>query len=195
MRQISNYKMGFTLIELLIVVAIIGILAAIAVPNFLNARMKAMVGRVQADHKAVKTAIEMYAIDYGRYPAYGNPDDYVTAISAGALTYLPTRITTPTSYISTLPYDPFPPQEMGGDVATHPTQSYKYIHAYDEVYKGQTFVGKHLRIHTETTYGSERPVMYEIWSLGPDQVPNHTGMLYDTSNGLFSDGDMITHGP
>lgn len=49
-------KSAFTQIELLIVVAIINILAAIAVPNFLNAQMKARIARVEADQKTMATA-------------------------------------------------------------------------------------------------------------------------------------------
>src|SRR3989337_308221 len=59
---------GFTLIELLIVVAIIGILAAIAVPNFLNAQTRARVARVMGDLKAVGNALEMYAADHNSFP-------------------------------------------------------------------------------------------------------------------------------
>ncbi len=60
---------GFTLIELLIVVAIIAILAAIAVPNFLEAQTRSKVSRVRSDHRSLATAIETYYIDNNTYPA------------------------------------------------------------------------------------------------------------------------------
>jgi len=62
-------KSGFTLIELLIVVAIIAILAAIAVPNFLEAQVRAKVSRVLADERTLITALESFAVDNkGGYP-------------------------------------------------------------------------------------------------------------------------------
>lgn len=63
-------KKAFTLIELLIVVAIIAILAAIAVPNFLEAQTRAKVARVMSDQRTYATALETYQIDYSSYPAY-----------------------------------------------------------------------------------------------------------------------------
>ena len=60
---------GFTLIELLIVVAIIGILAAIAVPNFLNARIRAGIACVKADFRTISTAMQAYLMDNNDYPA------------------------------------------------------------------------------------------------------------------------------
>lgn len=59
---------GFTLIELLIVVAIIAILAAIAVPNFLQAQTRAKLSRVRADLYSLATAIESYKVDGNAYP-------------------------------------------------------------------------------------------------------------------------------
>lgn len=60
---------AFTLIELLIVVAIIAILAAIAVPNFLEAQVRSKVTRVKSDHRTFATAIEIYQVDNNRYPS------------------------------------------------------------------------------------------------------------------------------
>ena len=59
---------SFTLIELLIVVAIIAILAAIAVPNFLEAQVRAKVSHVKTDLRTVATALEMYMVDNNRAP-------------------------------------------------------------------------------------------------------------------------------
>ena len=72
----KNKAKGFTLIELLIVVAIIAILAAIAVPNFLEAQVRAKVSRVKADMRSLATAIEAYVVDNNVYPycnSYGIP--------------------------------------------------------------------------------------------------------------------------
>ncbi|MEK7798347.1 MAG: prepilin-type N-terminal cleavage/methylation domain-containing protein [Acidobacteriota bacterium] len=59
---------GFTLIELLIVVAIIGIIAAIAIPNLLNAIDRGKQKRTMADMRSLGTSIESYAVDNNFYP-------------------------------------------------------------------------------------------------------------------------------
>jgi general secretion pathway protein G len=64
-----NNKKGFTLIELLIVVAIIGIIVAIAIPNLLNAIQRAKQKRTMADERSAGTAAEAYAVDFNHYPA------------------------------------------------------------------------------------------------------------------------------
>lgn len=66
----SKATRAFTLIELLIVVAIIAILAAIAVPNFLEAQTRAKVSRVKADQRTYATAIESYYVDFNAYPVW-----------------------------------------------------------------------------------------------------------------------------
>ena len=61
---------AFTLIELLIVVAIIGILAAIAVPNFLNAMLRAKIANTQSDLRTMTDAMMQYHLDNNSYHAH-----------------------------------------------------------------------------------------------------------------------------
>lgn len=95
---------GFTLIELLIVVAIIGILAAIAVPNYLNATVRAKVAGAQSDLKSLSAAVSMYQLDRGEYP----PAPVYAGLRAYNFAERWSRLTTPVAYIQSIPSDPFP---------------------------------------------------------------------------------------
>lgn len=65
----TTKQAGFTLIELLVVVVIIGILASVAIPNFMGAQDKAKNSGVQANAVNLQTALEQYAVDFaGQYP-------------------------------------------------------------------------------------------------------------------------------
>jgi type IV pilus assembly protein PilA len=72
---------GFTLIELLVVIIIIGILAAIAIPIFLNQRKKGVDASIKSDVKGLATQIETYYTDEQAYPTaltQTNPGDDIT---------------------------------------------------------------------------------------------------------------------
>jgi len=93
----TPFRNGFTLIELLIVVAIIAILAAIAIPNFLEAQVRAKVSRVRGELRTIAIALEAYAADWNEHP-----------LNDGFYNVLPIELTTPVSYItSSKLIDPF----------------------------------------------------------------------------------------
>ncbi len=172
-----THHRGFTLIELLIVVAIIGILAAIAVPNFLNAQLRAKVARVQADMKSVNTALEQYFLDWN---SYVEDHDWPTSQSQRGFF----RLTSPTPYMSSLPQDPFPSNAIMNE-ERNPTFEYGSGNANkpDVQWPAQAFI---------------------IISTGPDleeevqrndQFPFGTRIRqFDLSNGLRSSGDIIRMG-
>jgi len=88
-------RFAFTLIELLIVVAIIAILAAIAVPNFLEAQTRAKVSRTKADMRSISTGLEAYAIDHNNYPI---PFDWQNLTPYN----VPNELSTPVAYVTSV---------------------------------------------------------------------------------------------
>lgn len=183
---------GFTLIELLIVVAIIAILAAIAVPNFLEAQTRSKISRALSDVRTLATGLEAYRIDSNAYPPHSEllatgVFNY-PAIAGGISTtdLLPVGvITTPVAYLTALPRDPFLPASPEGPA----TQGYGYIN---------TRLIRELLI-TRGLIDSANGVLpaYGEWRLyiaGPDRDRGRdtkTNILYDPTNGTISDGDIV----
>jgi general secretion pathway protein G len=93
-----NKETGFTLIELLIVIAIIGILAAIAIPNLLNALQRGKQKRTMSDIRNLAIAVESYNVDNNNYPTAATcaTAPAASAVGSGSFTLLkPTYIAQP----------------------------------------------------------------------------------------------------
>jgi prepilin-type N-terminal cleavage/methylation domain-containing protein len=186
MKNLNKTHKGFSLIELLITVGIISILAAIAVPNFLEAQTRSKVSRVKADLQTIATALEAYHVDGNRYPPW---------MASGA-DINPTSkrlhpLSTPVAYITTVPVkDPFQDKIV-------PTMydTYDYVDAESFAQIGDP----------EPSYRS-RGAEWRICSAGPDCVNtfggpsyltplDNPGYDYDPTNGTISKGDIVKLGP
>ncbi len=212
----KQLKSAFTLIELLIVVAIIGILAAIAVPNFLHAQIRARVARVQSDSHAIAVALESFRVFEGRLP-YVN--EYMDGTHYNGLTqFSPANaplktLTSPVSHIAALPGDPF----RGGDYhyaymtdvnncwvngSYGPDKSRTFFSGASGGYSNESqFVFGPPNASPTTPKGCDGRYFLPP-SRGGDQLAQLNGGgqgagngIYDPSNGITSRGDIIRTGP
>jgi prepilin-type N-terminal cleavage/methylation domain-containing protein len=177
-------KRGLTLIELLVVLLVILTLALIAIPPFLNARLRADVARVNQDLQYLESAIEFYFLDHKRYPE--SSDD--TALSRFTQDSTDSdglvRLTSPVRYIDHLPEDRFHDWKF----LDNPELTYHFGSGSPNGVKRREHV---------------IPAWILI-SVGPDNLLNSKGIdnfpfgtrvtEYSPDNGLRSEGDIVRYG-
>ncbi len=176
---------AFTLIELLIVVAIIGILAAIAVPNFMNAQTRAKVARCYSDQQALSTAFDSYNMDNNGYPFFDGDRWYSI--------YIYPALTTPIAYMNSIPRDGFTLTDIQSNIHRFDGGHEDYYpgwNIYAMKQAGWTWGGRPI------TEAVKRGSKMLVVSRGPDKKEDIGGspptgvLIYNSSNGLHSTGDI-----
>jgi len=170
---------GFTLIELLIVVAIIAVLAAIAVPNFVDAQTRSKVSRVKSDLRTISGALEAYYTDNNIYPSSTLVMPFARLIP----------LTTPVAYLTSLPKDVFQSQCEGPSERHWMARGYYAYGAMpidDERRYALTSEGPDLQPNNRPIefYPGYSETIWENPSSGLDYV------RYDLTNGTVSAGDI-----
>jgi len=206
---------AFTLIELLIVVAIIAILAAIAVPNFLEAQVRSKVSRARADMRSAATAIEAYAVDANKYPLVRgadtvlfaslggprNPQDLIsppgTPIRSFNEATLPLELTTPVAYITSTFKDPFKDEGAKRYSSTGALQDAQIVVESDPTTRDFMYHNiQQYRAMTGYGFDDRDIAAYGAWRLtciGPDKefYGSIGRRVYDATNGTVSKGDIV----
>lgn len=192
-RPASHSLRAFTLIELLIVVAIIAILAAIAVPNFLEAQTRAKVSRTQSDLRTLAIGIEAYTIDYNK------PMPWWVTVSGKIGERQIHLITSPVAYVTSIADDIFQVKEP--QLTPNPNKNFTAF--FGKVPRYFLYTDRYASSGSFVLNGSEG---WTVRSMGPDQdfdligdpADNDTVVpqngIYDSTNGTISNGDVLRSG-
>lgn len=175
-------KNGFTLIELLIVVAIIGILAAIAVPNFLNAQLRAKISRAMGEMQAVESAYLQYYLDNNNFPNhYDGPAQHHA-------------VTTPIAYLTTSVDDIFA-QSVNARQDQFWRNTWGQYHCEVSSAWNLPCCGYENGLKNDPKFfAASKNTAFYIMSFGPDEdldSPTAKAGRYEGSNGLRSNGDLL----
>lgn len=192
---------GFTLIELLIVIAIILILIAIALPNFLEAQIRARVTNALADMRSMATAMESYYIDFKTYPGDHDPDEGFASRSLH-------QLTTPIAYIVAVPNDPFTPpgsgmlgpgEEIGwemGSTGTHPAIAHIFPSQYNSNVFAYALTSHGPDVDDDFSCNDDWPFCGRTGTpCDPNSGSGGRGWVhYSATNGTKSSGELVQVG-
>ncbi len=197
-------QQAFTLIELIIVVAVVAILSAIALPNYVESQTRARISRVKADMRSLALSIESFKVENNQYPTGPAgpsnppyPPEFIWGTQA---------LSTPVAFIhDAYPRDPFhPPNTTNiptGSGGSYPVQSKRDL-SYQYSLRNEANEGT-----TGLATGNGPGVWWVLVSVGPDMdmdaysdiIGNNdfgasADITYDPTNGSVSDGNLYFTG-
>lgn len=211
-----RFKKGFTLIELLIVIAIILILIAIALPNFLEAQIRAKVTKSEGEIRSLGIAIESFRIDHRTMLVdFWDESDLIAVQRLQRWNFCSPNnladevrnqrcilgnLTTPSAYIKEIPDDPFFGTVNGTSDRMVQALAGTYFYGdNDEEIPGEDHNMDRFAV-IRAPFTRERPLRPGNWILmgmGPDSIAEELddvffrGLAYSPTNGTRSRGDII----